>query len=188
MLINGKERHPLNGHCSDAAAGNIDLGNLRQRSPEPPHRGPAAYRLARATICRIVAPALSAVLLFCRLVLGADHALAKTGSERIEMVRVAINALTQPLTVPPPAQAVSDLQDDRDQASPVVVPVRVLKPSGCRLKFPIVTHDVPRSGPNPSSPPKRSEVSLSLSSDTCMSARFLCLELANYEIHPTGWF
>jgi hypothetical protein len=78
-------------------------------------------------------------------------------------------------------QAFGESQKDRDQSSPVVVPVRVFKPSNYRLKFSIVTHDVPRSGPNPSSPPKRSEVSLSFSSNTCMSASYLCLGLANYE-------
>jgi hypothetical protein len=85
--------------------------------------------------------------------LGADHALAKPGSERIEIICLVINALGKPLTVPPPVQAFSDSQDDGDKSSPVVVPVRVFKPSDYRLKFPIVTHDVPRSGPNPSSPP-----------------------------------
>jgi hypothetical protein len=123
--------------------------------------------------------------------LGAEHALAKAGSERIAIICFVIDALGKPLTVPPPVQAFSDSQDDRDQSSPVVVPVRVFKPPNYRLKFSIVTHDVPRSRPNPSSPPKRSEVSLSVSSDSCMSASYLCLGLANYEVRseqtPPGW-
>jgi hypothetical protein len=99
--------------------------------------------------------------------LGANHALAKVGSKRSEITCLVINALARPWTVPKHVQAFGDSQEERDQSSPVVLPVRVFKPSDYRLKFSIVTHDVPRWGPNPSSPPKRSEVSLSFSSNTC---------------------
>ena len=78
---------------------------------------------------------------------GADHALVKVDGERIEIIRLVINALAGPLAIPAPAQPFSDPQDERDQSSPVVVPVGVFKTSDHRLKYPIVTHGMPRPGP-----------------------------------------
>jgi hypothetical protein len=78
---------------------------------------------------------------------GAAHAPAKGSSERVEISRLVINALTKPLTVPPPVHAIRDSQDDRDQSCPVVVPVRVFKIRDYRLKSSNVIHELPRSGP-----------------------------------------